>query len=78
MKLGYYFPISVGVFLLTTSAAHHFPVPAPQFGLLALFGETLLRFQVEDQKVLHFVERPVESNQVQQLAPSPLSGGSTL
>lgn len=56
MTLRQYFPLSVGLFLLVVGAAHHFSVPVLPFALLVLFGETLLGFQVEDQKVLHSVE----------------------
>jgi len=55
MKLRYYFPISVGVFLLVVGGVHLLSFPVLPFALILLFGETVLGFQAEDHKVQHLV-----------------------
>jgi hypothetical protein len=56
MRLKYYFPISVGVFLALIGAVHSLSFPVLPFAVLVLFGETLLGFQVENHKVQHWVD----------------------
>jgi hypothetical protein len=51
MRLRYYFPLSVGVFISVALAAHHFAAPFAPFAALLIVGETLLGFQLEDHKV---------------------------
>ena len=53
MRLRYYFPISVAVFVLVVAAARYFSFPILPFAVILLVGETLLGFQVEDHKVPH-------------------------
>jgi hypothetical protein len=56
MRLKYYFPISVGVFLLLIGAVHFLSLPVLPFAVLTLFGETLLGFQVENHRVQHWAD----------------------
>lgn len=56
MELKHYIPISVGVFIAVVLVAHYFSVPIAPFALILLVGETLLGLQMEDQKVLRFLQ----------------------
>ncbi len=56
MDLKHYVPISIGVFIAVIVAAHYFAVPVAPFAIILLVGETILGFQLEDQKVGRFVE----------------------
>jgi hypothetical protein len=51
MTLKQYFPISVLVFVLVIGAVRHFSIPVPPIAAILLVGETLLGFQLEDQRV---------------------------
>ncbi len=61
MLLKHYIPISIAVFILVILAAHHYSVPIAPFALLLLVGETILGFQMEDQKLAQFLEDLVRS-----------------
>ena len=56
MDLKHYVPISIGVFVTVILAAHYFAVPVAPFAIILLVGETILGFQLEDQRVGRFVE----------------------
>lgn len=55
MVLKQYFPISVGFFVLVVVLARHFAVPIAPFAVATLAGETLVGFQLEDNKIAHLV-----------------------
>jgi hypothetical protein len=56
MDLKHYVPISVGVFAAVILVARYFAVPVAPFAVILLVGETILGFQIEDQKVGRFVD----------------------
>ena len=51
MSLRNYFLLSVGIFVLVIAGVWYFPIPVLPFAIVVLAGETLLGFQVEDQRV---------------------------
>jgi hypothetical protein len=66
MTLRQYFPISAAALVLLIAAVHYLHVPAPILPLvfILLVGETLMGFQVEDQKVARILGelfRPTKS-----------------
>lgn len=56
MDLKHYVPISIGVFAAVILVARYFAVPAAPFVFILLVGETIIGFQLEDQKVFRFLE----------------------
>ena len=56
MDLKRYVPISIGVFAAVILVARYFAVPVAPFALIVLVGETIIGFQLEDQKVFRFLE----------------------
>ena len=56
MDLKRYVPISIGVFAAVILVARYFAVPVAPFALILLVGETIIGFQLEDQKVFRFLE----------------------
>ncbi len=56
MSLKQYVPISIGVFAGVILLARYLGVPFAPFALVVLFGETIVGLQIEEQRVLHFLE----------------------
>jgi hypothetical protein len=56
MDLKHYVPISIGVFAAVILLTRYFAVPPAPFLIILLVGETIIGFQLEDQKVFWFLE----------------------
>jgi len=56
VNLKQYVPVSIGVFIAVVLIARYLGIPAAPWALVLLLGETIIGLQVEDQRVLHFLE----------------------
>ncbi len=56
MNLKQYVPLSIGVFAGVILLTRYLGVPFTPFALVVLFGETIIGLQIENQRVLHFLE----------------------
>lgn len=56
MNLKEYVPISIGVFVAVVLMARYLGIPVAPWALVLILGETIIGLQVENQRVLHFLE----------------------
>jgi hypothetical protein len=56
VDLKHYIPVSIGLFLGVILIARYFAVPIAPFAVVLLVGETIIGFQLEDQRVFRFLE----------------------
>jgi hypothetical protein len=56
MTLRQYVPISIGAFALMTAIVLYFGFPVLPFAVIALTGETLLGFAIENGRVTNFLK----------------------
>ena len=56
MNLKQYVPVSIGIFAGAILLARFLGVPFAPFALVIVFGETIIGLQVENQRVLRFLE----------------------